>query len=630
MGSMSETSKPGNRPALAEYARQSLLLFSGTVTTLVLLYQPVTAWASPSPRQPNDVLLRSGLLAPLLGLLLLAGIGAVLVFWYLRSIDHSTRKAIPTASSSAHVLHSLDELTVLKIHDIGFTTDDFLEGVRERLLRINEALSQGRLELSRRLVSDSLYLRFRAENALRARRGMRTVRTDWHFEDLFLFAVDGDGEWETIHIRVTAQVRELQVPFDLPPEEARRQAAAVAPQRLVEIWSLARQAGTKTVRDGGALVGKCPACFVPLPANNAVRCENCKVLCNGATHDWVVSNIRPQDRFQSWIRRDPLPSLAALKQHDPGLSRERLRDQATLLFWRWIEARLLGDPTRLRRHVLAPLPELQVIEGQAESLDQVWLGMVEVVACDPLVAHPPSAEVQLERCYVRMHWSSARALEGEPVPRRQIFVLARKVGAKTLPGRASLTCRQCYAMIDDSESDQCRCGASIGAGHQDWAIEAILSPPAAERLRVTRAQAAGVPTAAAEDLEMPRLSDPRERELLVGTMARLLAADGDLPSRERKILERCAYVWSISRERTERLLKAAQRQRAASPLDADERLSLLDGLVATVLLDDRIMTEEQALLDLIGSRLDFPPAAVADLISRAHHRPPTAAPPPGN
>jgi hypothetical protein len=623
MGFMIETSRPGTRPVLAERAGQSLPLLTGRVTALVLLaclYWPLAAWGSQGPRnQASDVLFRSGLLAPLLGLLLLGAVGTVIVFWYLRSIDRSTRKAIPSASSSAHVLHSLDELTVLKIHDIGFTTDDFLEDVRERLLRINEALSQGRLEPVRRLVSDSLYLRFHAENALRARRGMRTVRTDWHFEDLFLFAVDGDGEWETIHVRVTAQVRELQVPFDLPPEEARQRAMAIPPQRLVEVWSLSRQAGTKTVRDGGALVGKCPACFVPLPPNHAVRCENCKVLCNGATHDWVVSNIRPQDRFQAWIRRDPLPNLAALKHHDPGLTRERIRDQATLLFWRWIEARILGDPTRLRRHVLAPLSELKVIEGQAEPLDQVWLGMVEVVACTPGAA---SGDETLERCYVRMHWSAAREMEGVPVPLRQIFVLGRKVGAKTFPGRASLVCRQCYAMLDDGESNRCRCGAAIGPGDQDWALEAVLSPPAAEQLRVAHAQAAGIPMAPAENLEVPRLSDPRERELLVGTMARLLTAEGELPSRERKILERCAFVWSIPRERTERLLKAAQHQREVSPLDMDERISLLDGLVATVLLDDRIMTEEQALLDLIGPRLDFPPAAVADLIGRAHHKRP--------
>lgn len=622
MGFMMETSKPGTTPVLAERARQSLPLLSGPVTALALfvsLHWPLVAGGSPGVHHPpGNILFRSGLLAPLLGLLLLAALGTVIVFWYLRSIDRSTRKAIPNASSSAHVLHSLDELTVLKIHDIGFTTDDFLEDVRERLLRINEALSQERLEPARRLVTESLYLRFHAEKALHARRGLRTVRTDWHFEDLFLFAVDGDGEWETIHVRVTAQVREVRVPFDLPPDEGRQRADAVTPQRLVEVWSLSRQAGTKTVRDGGALVGKCPACFVPLPQNHAVRCENCKVLCNGATHDWVVSNIRPQDRFQAWIRRDPLPTLAALKQHDPGLSRERIRDQATLLFWCWIEARILGDPSRLRRHVLAPLPELKVIEGQAEPLDEVWLGMVEVVACIPAVA---SGDSTLERCYVRVHWSAAREMGGTPVPLRQIFVLARRAGAKTFPGRASLVCRQCYAMLDDTASGKCRCGAAIGPGDQDWALEAVLSPPAGERLRAAHAQAAGIPMAPAEDLEVPRLSDPRERELLVGTMARLLAADGELPSRERKILERCAFVWSIPRERTDRLLKAAQHQRVTS-LDGDERISLLDGLVATVLLDERIMTEEQALLDLIGSRLDFQPAAVADLISRAHHKRP--------
>ncbi|HEX2571455.1 MAG TPA: TIM44-like domain-containing protein [Polyangia bacterium] len=585
---------------------------------LFFLQSSLVAWGAPAPHRPSDILFRSGLLAPLLGLVLLGAVGTVVVLWYLRSIDRSTRKAIPTASSSAHVLHSLDELTVLKIHDIGFTTDDFLEDVRERLLRINEALSQGRLEPARRLVGDSLYLRFQAEKALHARRGTRTVRTDWHFEDLFLFAVDGDGEWETIHIRVTAQMREVQVPFDLPHEEARQRAMAASPQRVVEVWSLSRQAGTKTVRDGGALVGKCPACFVPLPPNHAVRCDNCKVLCNGATHDWVVSNIRPQDRFQAWIRRDPLPNLATLKQQDPGLSRERIRDQAVLLFWRWIEARILGEPTRLRRHVLAPLPELKVHEGQAEPLDQVWLGMVEVVACVPGAAGGNEAR---DRCYVRVHWSAAREMDGVPIPLRQIFVLGRRVGAKTYPGRASLVCRQCYTMLDGETGDKCSCGAAIGPGDQDWALEAVLSPPAAERLRATHAQAAGITMVPAEDLEVPRLSDPRERELLVGTMARLLAANGELPSRERKILERCAFVWSIPRDRTERLLKATHHQ-GVSPLEGDERISLLDGLVATVLLDDRVMVEEQALLDLIGSRLDFPPAAVAELIGRAHHKRP--------
>src|SRR5260370_11220890 len=109
--------------------------------------------------------------------------------------------------------------------------------------------------------------------------------------------------------------------------------------------------------------------------------------------------------------------MAELGARDPGFNREQVEDRASVLIWKWIEARMTGDARRLLRFAAVPSSQLGV-GGPAEHLDRVAVGAADLVACDV------AATGGRDRCYVKVLWSAARDRQSEPVPIASVLVLA--------------------------------------------------------------------------------------------------------------------------------------------------------------------------------------------------------------
>jgi tellurite resistance protein len=346
-----------------------------------------------------------------------------------------------------------------------------------------------------------------------------------------------------------------------------------------------------------------------VPLADVVRCDYCKSLVNSGVHDWVLAEITQVVEWrpaQTWRN---VPGMIAEQARDPGFNRQQVEDRASVLFWKWIEARLRADPRKLTRFAAVPPAGLGVVAGAPpELLDRVAVGSAELLACDP---HPVDGR---DRCYVKILWSAARDRKSAPIPIASVLILARAAGATTGEGLSSLACRECNGPLADSDSPTCEyCGASVAAGEREWALEAVTTPQAAERARLARAQEAAAPT---PSIDVPDLADPRERALLLWRMAALFAADGTVDARERKLLERMARRWGVQMAVLEPALQGANPGSLA-PLGTvpdEDRRPFLSALVIAALVDGRVDSRERKLLDAVAEALGLPKANVDDLI----------------
>jgi tellurite resistance protein len=543
---------------------------------------------------------------PPLGLAVVGGIVVYGVVRYVRNPDRSTRKALEEMAASQNAPPDLSGLSAIQARDPAFDPDRFLARVRSTVDNVNMAWCAQDMAPARRIISDAVYMRFRTQLQLNARQGFRNVMADVEIGDITIVSVEVDGDWDTIHVKLHARARDADVPTNLAPEEAAKKIRGAPLEPYWEIWSFSRRAGAKTLA-AGALDGKCPKCGAEVPLVDVVRCEFCKSLVNSGVHDWVLAEITQVVEWRPSSTGRAIVGMQELRARDPGFNREQVEDRASVLFWKWIEARMTAEPKRLARFAAVSPAELGVMQGAPpELLDRVAVGSADLVGCDPA----PVGE--RDRCYVKVLWSAARNRASEPIPIASVLVLARAAGVTTREGLSSLACKECNGPLGESDEMKCSyCGASLAPGAQEWALEAVATPEAAERARFQRMQ--GVP-ATNGAIDIPDLRDPRERVMLLWRMAALFAADGQIDPRERKLLEQMARRWGVQMATIAPALQPGVDVGQLGAVPEPDRLPFLAALVVAALVDGRVDGRERKLLDSVCDSLQLPRATVDQLI----------------
>lgn len=325
--------------------------------------------------------------------------------------------------------------------------------------RVNDAWVHGSMVPVRALLSDGVFVRFQAQLALNRLQGKRNVMSGWRLTDAHVLAGQATAEWEEVHVRLSATARDADVTLDASPEAAQASLARVRPTDYQEVWSLLRRTSAST--DGNAEVGsgRCPKCGAPLVAAERVRCSACEALVNSGEHGWVLAEIT---QHALWRDKDPdAMGLEALMARDPLVSPQALKDRASVLFWKWLQARATGQRAGLDRFCLVP--------GQP-------------AAPKTTLARPAVAEVKLSSARRRQGraeveliiiWSGV--VDGEVIAGRWTWlVMARPDAARTHGGVSALDCPACKGPVGESDEASCRyCGAPLRPTEGEWSLLSV-------------------------------------------------------------------------------------------------------------------------------------------------------------
>jgi hypothetical protein len=278
---------------------------------------------------------------------------------------------------------------------------------------------------------------------------------------------------DVVHVRLTAQARDAEVPVHASDDDVRRVLGRTPVEPYTEIWSLVRRTGAQSKTDDFAVGRACPSCGAPLDAGEIIKCRYCGALACSAEHDWVLAEITQLVEWRapgSGIRE--VDALDALRARDPGVAREVLEDRASYVFWKWVQAGRAGALWPLRK---CALPAFLANEGAAHlagwrTAVDVAVGGADLVGCE---LGPDG----FDRVYVEIFWSARLGGAAEPTPSKVVLRLARRSGVASKLSMTSLVCEACGAPLTESDSSRCdHCGAELTAGDRAWVLDGILRP----------------------------------------------------------------------------------------------------------------------------------------------------------
>ncbi len=572
---------------------------------------------------------------PKIGIPLIIGFCAFYYF-YKRNLHPTgaTQRAIERreAEQRTHVSEQDVQSWVqaLKSKDPNFELQTVLDKVRKLFPALQEAWFKRELTPIRPFLSDATYQRFNVQLQLMSSQGVRDAIADVRLLGVQLIGVQQSPWFDSIHVRVRAEMRDTDVPASASDAQALAAARKVAPEAFTEVWTFVRKPGAQTRIGQDLYQGKCPNCGAPYKGGATNVCEYCGAVVNSGNYDWTLSEITQGVEFNRHMA--DVRGLREAREADPALNLEILEDRASLLFWKWIDAQSRGDASRLAQVANAEM--ISQLSGELEELGKRGQRRV-VLECAVGAVTTRAFEVNpdgYDLAHVEIRWSARmgvgpaeqRAPQLPTVPQRWVFTLTRKHGAKTNTSNGMSTdrCPQCNAPLTGSSSSACEyCGTRLDTGEKDWVLAyTFLSETweARERqLRMSstaRPSPAGpvrpepMPGAAAAGPGMDAVMDVKERERLLYMMAAIAAADGAVDVPERKLLKLCATRWGIPWQNVEMALNSGSTLFSKLiPRGSPEASVFLRNLVQMALVDGRVDRKERRMLEAAAAHLDLLP-----------------------
>jgi hypothetical protein len=312
-----------------------------------------------------------------------------------------------------------------------------------------------------------VYSRFQVQLALMRQENRRNVMSDAQVTNVGIEAVEDAPPLDVVHVRLTAQARDTEVPWNANDQQIQQQLSHTAVTPYQEIWSLVRRAGAQT-KQGGPPPGQgCPNCGGPLAAGETIKCRYCGSLVCSGEFDWVLAEIT---QVEEWRPTEARPAgLDALRASDPGTAAEVLEDRASFLFWKWVEAGRAGSPVPLRKHASPALLAGGARWELSQGASDVAVGGSQVSQC--AVGGPDG----FDRVDVLVLWSARFHGSREYTPRRVVIRMARRTGVQSRLSMTALTCASCGAPLTESDTSKCdHCGAELADGNQAWVLEAVV------------------------------------------------------------------------------------------------------------------------------------------------------------
>ena len=558
-----------------------------------------------------DILVWLILENPKVGIPIAIIVGLGFYFWRKsQDGDSSTRKAIDKAEAERRTTVSASAVDgwvgALKSRDPQFDLMKFFDRTKREFLELQSAWFTRNLEPVRKYLSDATFQRLVTQLKLMELLGVRDAIADPQVLDLQIIGLEQNDSFDSVHIRVMAQLCDAESPANATDEQALAAARKVKPEQFTEVWTFVRKPGTQTKVEGDVSQGKCPNCGAPFEGGAANTCEFCGAIVNSGNYDWVLAEITQGSQFQP---HPMTPSgFVTARKSDPALTTEALEDRASLIFWKWVESQSLADAGRLAKvassafaaEVKGGIDHLQA-QGKQKFFVECAVGAVNTQQLTQVEGKDIAA--------VEIKWSAKIAIGpkgGKPPalpsqPQRYVMLLERATGATSSAdnGMSTNRCPQCSAPLTDNGQPSCEfCGALLSGGAKDWVMQDFGSWEWWRSKGGKPATQQAAPAAA-------KVPDREERERLVYLMAAMAMADGVVDEKERKLLKMASDRWSIPWANVELALNAPPGSLFDQLIvkGSTEAEAFLKELVAVAMADGKIDSKEKKMLEAAAAHL---------------------------
>ncbi len=353
----------------------------------------------------------------------------------------------------------------LKADDADFSPEKFMEKSKTITERLQQAWSDGDMIPVRNYVSQGIFNRFRLQLELMVEdEGVRNLMSDYKVMKVSVLALSASKSYQTLHVSLFASGRDVTVAAGASEEQKQKALAATPKEAFTEVYSFTRKLGVKTNTSKDWLKGECPNCgYVPENFSENNKCKSCGSIYNSGEFDWVLSEITQLEEWKEDSSRE-IEGLAELEGSNLSINREVIEDRASYLFWRWIYARIKGNPAPLARDTTPGF--LKGFDPKPNKMYDIAVGAVDLVS----VALQGEEAVAM----VKVLWSRATQKGAEPYHQEHMFMLKMPVALKNPYGLADHSCDNCGAPLPETDALKCTyCGSDLPVVVSDWLLAKI-------------------------------------------------------------------------------------------------------------------------------------------------------------
>jgi len=196
--------------------------------------------------------------------------------------DESQPAPQPTAGSLQ------EGVAAIQAHDPDFSLETFKSSVERSFFVVEEAWTELKPEMSRRVMADGIWQQHRSQIEGYAKAGTRNVLDGLAVGRVDVLQTSSDAQFDTIVVRILATCADYDINV-ANGKVVRGNKHEMAPWQ--EDWVFQRSSKATTKTDGGTMQQKCPNCGAPLDLDLAGVCKYCRAPVMSGEYDWVLTRI---------------------------------------------------------------------------------------------------------------------------------------------------------------------------------------------------------------------------------------------------------------------------------------------------------------------------------------------------
>ena len=184
-------------------------------------------------------------------------------------------------------------LDAIKGHDPAFDQAAFLADVERSFFVVQQAWSERKPELSRRVMADGLWQQHKVQIDQYTAQHRRNLLDNLSVGSATVVAAHTDQSYDTLTVRILAACAD----YDVDDQSGKVVRGNRDVNQWTEDWVYQRSSDAVTKPGAGTLSAHCPNCGAPLDLDLAGVCSYCKAPIMSGKYDWVLTRI---DQVQSW------------------------------------------------------------------------------------------------------------------------------------------------------------------------------------------------------------------------------------------------------------------------------------------------------------------------------------------
>ena len=178
-------------------------------------------------------------------------------------------------------------IAAIKAHDPAFDENEFVNLAQREFFIVEQAWSECKPELSRRVMADALWMNHNAQIQQYVQKGQRNMMDGLSLASATIVAASSDSG----HDRITLRMHAASADYDIDTKTNKVTRGHKDIQEWYEDWTFERSSSAVTKPGGGLASERCPNCGAPLDVDLSGVCSYCKQPVMSGDYDWVLTRI---------------------------------------------------------------------------------------------------------------------------------------------------------------------------------------------------------------------------------------------------------------------------------------------------------------------------------------------------